>query len=295
MSKDNLILAIDDDTSILDFIELGLSGKTKYKMHRATTVDKGIELINSNKYRVIILDILMGKKETSHGLIHYIREHESGPNYSTPLIVISAWMENDYAERIKAKCESIEYTIKKPLKLNEIVNFIERADRLMEGEVESITILHGSDTSDETSRLVKGKKEILGEERHFVHGQREDLDGGRKRISGGDAKDRNENILVEGRGQNNPVKEELFEYDEDYDFSDLENMATDEKTKQDDEELLVKENFEKKISLKKTSLTLGGKGIYGSKLSFNKKDLITSDRKVMKDKPKKNQQKKKTG
>jgi len=63
-----LILAVDDNEDILDFLEFTLESKG-FVMHKTAEIPTAIDLVRKHQYCCIVLDIILANNTTSDKII----------------------------------------------------------------------------------------------------------------------------------------------------------------------------------------------------------------------------------
>lgn len=112
----NKILIVEDEEAIRDLIkiELEMSG---YKTDIASDGEVGADLIETNKYDLILLDIMLPKVD-GYELLEFIKQ-----NYDTPTIIITA--KNQTNDKIKGLNFGADDYITKPFEMGELIARIE--------------------------------------------------------------------------------------------------------------------------------------------------------------------------
>lgn len=121
MPKNNLkkILIAEDEKSIAKAlqIKLGISG---FEVEIATNGEEAIELMKKTKFDLLLLDIMMPKKDG----FSVMEEMKKNKN-KTPVIILSNLSQEDDAERAK-KLGAVDFFIKSNTPLSDIVDKVKK-------------------------------------------------------------------------------------------------------------------------------------------------------------------------
>ena len=114
------ILVVDDDEISLDVTVAFL--RNRYTVHTAKNVAEAIELIDKNRYSIILLDINLGKGVTGFQILDELKKR---PDYaSVPVVAVTAYaMAGDKAVFLKAGCTDY---VSKPFTRGTLLNVCER-------------------------------------------------------------------------------------------------------------------------------------------------------------------------
>ena len=109
------ILVVDDDTSILDFIEQALS--ESHKIFTAETVAIAEEISNSNSIDLLISDLVMPEKNGIDMIMEFKKTH---PEIKILAISGGGGITGRFDYLPIAKLVGAEDTLKKPFSVNEL-------------------------------------------------------------------------------------------------------------------------------------------------------------------------------
>jgi len=109
------ILVVDDDTSILDFIEQALS--ESHKIFTAETVANAEEISNSNSIDLLISDLVMPEKNGIDMIMEFKKTH---PEIKILAISGGGGITGRFDYLPIAKLVGAEDTLKKPFSVNEL-------------------------------------------------------------------------------------------------------------------------------------------------------------------------------
>lgn len=114
------ILVVDDDEISLDVTVAFL--RNHYIIHTAKNVAEAIDLIDKNRYSIILLDINLGKGVTGFQILDELKKR---PDYaSVPVVAVTAYaMAGDKAVFLKAGCTDY---VSKPFTRGTLLNVCER-------------------------------------------------------------------------------------------------------------------------------------------------------------------------
>ena len=112
------ILYVEDDMVALKFIDTVL--RSEYNITTAFTADIAIELVNKNKYDILMLDINLGKGIDGVELMQRMRKV---PGYAdTPIIAVTAYAAS--ADRVEFLSKGFSHYISKPFSSAELKNLL---------------------------------------------------------------------------------------------------------------------------------------------------------------------------
>lgn len=89
MSETKKILIIEDDVDLVEAMKLILESH-KYQVLAEYTPDKGFQLAEREKPDLIILDVMFGSDEKTHGFDYAVKFRQSKKLSSIPILMISA-------------------------------------------------------------------------------------------------------------------------------------------------------------------------------------------------------------
>ena len=112
----NKILIVEDEIAISDLIKIELESKG-YKCNIANDGEIAADLIETNKYDLILLDIMLPKID-GYELLEYIKR-----TYEIPTIFITA--KSQTSDKIKGLNEGADDYITKPFEIGELVARVE--------------------------------------------------------------------------------------------------------------------------------------------------------------------------
>ena len=112
----NKILIVEDEIAISDLIKIELESKG-YKCNIANDGEIAADLIETNKYDLILLDIMLPKID-GYELLEYIKR-----TYEIPTIFITA--KSQTSDKIKGLNEGADDYITKPFEIEELVARVE--------------------------------------------------------------------------------------------------------------------------------------------------------------------------
>lgn len=134
------LLVIDDNEALVDMIEEYFSSHELINIaFKAYTGDEGINLIekNLNDYDVIILDLIMPKKD---GI--YVLEEMKKRNIYKPVIISTSYNSDEMIRRVSEY--GVHYFLLKPYELSDLENRILEASNVHEKENKNINIYHNN-------------------------------------------------------------------------------------------------------------------------------------------------------
>ena len=134
------LLVIDDNEALVDMIEEYFSSHELINIaFKAYTGDEGINLIekNLNDYDVIILDLIMPKKD---GI--YVLEEMKKRNIYKPVIISTSYNSDEMIRRVSEY--GVHYFLLKPYELSDLENRILEASNVREKENKNINIYHNN-------------------------------------------------------------------------------------------------------------------------------------------------------
>lgn len=138
--KKTRLLVIDDNEALVDMIEEYFSSHELINIaFKAYTGDEGINLIekNLNDYDVIILDLIMPKKD---GI--YVLEEMKKRNIYKPVIISTSYNSDEMIRRVSEY--GVHYFLLKPYELSDLENRILEASNVREKENKNINIYHNN-------------------------------------------------------------------------------------------------------------------------------------------------------
>ena len=134
------LLVIDDNEALVDMIEEYFSSHELINIaFKAYTGEEGINLIekNLNDYDVIILDLIMPKKD---GI--YVLEEMKKRNIYKPVIKSTSYNSDEMIRRVSEY--GVHYFLLKPYELSDLENRILEASNVREKENKNINIYHNN-------------------------------------------------------------------------------------------------------------------------------------------------------
>ena len=134
------LLVIDDNEALVDMIEEYFSSHELINIaFKAYTGEEGIDLIekNLNDYDVIILDLIMPKKD---GI--YVLEEMKKRNIYKPVIISTSYNSDEMIRRVSEY--GVHYFLLKPYELSDLENRILEASNVREKENKNINIYHNN-------------------------------------------------------------------------------------------------------------------------------------------------------
>lgn len=134
------LLVIDDNEALVDMIEEYFSSHELINIAlKAYTGEEGINLIekNLNDYDVIILDLIMPKKD---GI--YVLEEMKKRNIYKPVIISTSYNSDEMIRRVSEY--GVHYFLLKPYELSDLENRILEASNVCEKENKNINIYHNN-------------------------------------------------------------------------------------------------------------------------------------------------------
>lgn len=134
------LLVIDDNEALVDMIEEYFSSHELINIAlKAYTGEEGINLIekNLNDYDVIILDLIMPKKD---GI--YVLEEMKKRNIYKPVIISTSYNSDEMIRRVSEY--GVHYFLLKPYELSDLENRILEASNVREKENRNINIYHNN-------------------------------------------------------------------------------------------------------------------------------------------------------
>ena len=134
------LLVIDDNEALVDMIEEYFSSHELINIaFKAYTGEEGINLIekNLNDYDVIILDLIMPKKD---GI--YVLEEMKKRNIYKPVIISTSYNSDAMIRRVSEY--GVHYFLLKPYELSDLENRILEASNVREKENKNINIYHNN-------------------------------------------------------------------------------------------------------------------------------------------------------
>ncbi|MBT3586537.1 MAG: hypothetical protein HN509_16635 [Halobacteriovoraceae bacterium] len=88
----------------------------------AENCEDAIELLKDEEFNLAFLDIVLGENKSSDAIVDFLYHEKGHPNSNTPLVIMSAHMQDRYEAKIKLKGPTIYMTLKKPLTKESILN-----------------------------------------------------------------------------------------------------------------------------------------------------------------------------
>ena len=143
------ILIVEDEEHISNLIAMALS-PFGYICETAGDGEKGADMIEQNRYDLILLDVMLPKID-GFELIEYIE------NYNTPVIFITA--KNSVADKVRGLKLGADDYITKPFDVAELQARVETV--LRRYNKASQIIKSGNITIDTSSRIVKKNGEVV--------------------------------------------------------------------------------------------------------------------------------------
>lgn len=134
------LLVIDDNEALVDMIEEYFSSHELINIaFKAYTGEESINLIekNLNDYDVIILDLIMPKKD---GI--YVLEEMKKRNIYKPVIISTSYNSDEMIRRVSEY--GVHYFLLKPYELSDLENRILEASNVREKENKNINIYHNN-------------------------------------------------------------------------------------------------------------------------------------------------------
>ncbi len=120
--KDNAILVVDDDDSVLEFITFLLSSKG-YKVYSCKSANEALSLINNNGYINVVLSDIRMPEISGLELLERINNQKN----NIPVILMTAYADLEMA--IEAIKKGVHDFINKPFTPDLIIHSIEKAIR----------------------------------------------------------------------------------------------------------------------------------------------------------------------
>ena len=121
MTTRHRVLIVDDEESMRLFLASSLSAELAVEVQLAGTCEQALQLAGNQTYDAILLDLMM---RGIGGLAILYRVRRSGPNVTTPIVVVSAVGEKDVIERCMAAGATAYLT--KPVKAAELAKTVKK-------------------------------------------------------------------------------------------------------------------------------------------------------------------------
>lgn len=120
MEQKHTILVIDDSTVNVVLLEAVLQNKG-YVIEKAFNVKEAYEIMQKNKPRLILLDLLMPRING----FEFLQQIKSTSKYKDiPIVIVSAWTD---PETIKKSYDlGAQHFIKKPVDINHLLEIVEQ-------------------------------------------------------------------------------------------------------------------------------------------------------------------------
>ena len=150
------VLIVEDDTELCNLLKISLEHKG-FLVDLANDGDEGIEKITNKKYTVIILDVMLPKKD---GWEVCQKVRSSDLNAKTPLIMLTAKVEED--DRIMGLKIGADDYVTKPFSPRELVARVEAVIRRAENfeEKEDVYNFHDLEIDPNTYKVKVNDKEL---------------------------------------------------------------------------------------------------------------------------------------
>ena len=124
MDKKKLIVAIDDDPEILDFIKITLEAK-EHEVKTALSGKEGLELIEKCEPDLIICDLMMERIDSGAGVASQIRMK----NKKVPIYLMSS-VGGAMASNVDIHALGFNGLLQKPVSIDDLITHVNRALRL---------------------------------------------------------------------------------------------------------------------------------------------------------------------
>lgn len=134
------LLVIDDNTKLVDMIEEYFQDHSLIKVNlKAYSGEEGIKTIESkiNEYDVIILDLIMPKKD---GI--YVLEEMKKKGINKPVIISTSYNSDDMIRRVSEY--GVQYFLLKPYELSDLESRILECANIEKKENKNINIYHNN-------------------------------------------------------------------------------------------------------------------------------------------------------
>jgi len=167
-SRVKKVLILDDDKDLLRLICRDLI-KGNYLPFPVESQEGAINLLSEEKFDYALLDIILGTNSVSDQTIRFLTASSMNQfNSNVSIVVMSAHMEENYAEAIKKKEPRIKATLKKPMSLGSVshlLNSLQNEKGEGKGEPEKITTIKGTTQhiTDEINKVSGGSLKFNNE------------------------------------------------------------------------------------------------------------------------------------
>ncbi len=142
---EKFILLIDDDKEFIEVLKLALS-KTYKNVHAVSDIETGINLLSQYNFSCIVLDINIAGRNGAE-IIKYLVEHQDNLNNTTPVIIMSGYINEQFIEKHSTRFAGI---LRKPFEKNELTSLIDDTINRTSEENEKV-----DDTNNEDLPTIK--------------------------------------------------------------------------------------------------------------------------------------------
>lgn len=171
VSQDLKLLVVDDDADLIELLKIEIK-KTNYQMTAVSTVEDAFSYLNQEKFFCAVLDINL-KSSSSAPIFSMIKEDSNHPNFNIPIIIMSAFFNNNVIEKLHGKASGV---LKKPFSKGQFLNILEHVrnkdknillqcqrllDKCKEVETMSMPSFHKTDICTELRKEIYQKLEAL--------------------------------------------------------------------------------------------------------------------------------------
>ena len=122
------VLILDDDPDIHNLLKLEFKDSI-FEPIFCTQSEEAIVELGNREFAFALIDIILGPGKTSESVIEFIKKDISANNHHLPVAVMSGYMDDEYARKIRMKGPNVVGTIKKPFKPKEVLNFMTGQDK----------------------------------------------------------------------------------------------------------------------------------------------------------------------
>lgn len=119
---DKYLLLIDDDKDFIEALSLSMQ-KEFEKIHTASDVDTGLNLLSQFNFHCIVLDINLAGRNGAE-IIKYLIAHPDNQNNKASLIIMSGYIDDNFIEKHKTRFAGI---LRKPFEKSELLSIIRQA------------------------------------------------------------------------------------------------------------------------------------------------------------------------
>jgi DNA-binding response OmpR family regulator len=99
------VLVVEDDSSLAAILDEGLRSGG-YRVIRVGTASDAMKKLGNQRFHCVLVDIRLASG-SGEQIITFMRTHQGGYNYETPIIVTSGYLDVELVKRIKSTVAGI--------------------------------------------------------------------------------------------------------------------------------------------------------------------------------------------